>query len=90
MALILGALVSVVNQSHYLSSTHFNSSFIGPKCDSECTFYFKVAVQFRDILFYFFNDPVKYSKCGSCDVFQMVKNARKVNSASLGQHPSHS
>lgn len=90
MALILGMLVSIVNQIHYLSSTHFNSSFIAPKCDSECTFYFKVAVPFRDTLFYFFNDPVKYSKCDSCHFFQMVKNARKVSSASLRQHLSHS
>lgn len=77
MALILGTLVSVVNQIHYLSSIHFNSSFIAPKCDSECTFYFKVAVQFRDILFYFFNDPVKYSKCGSCDFFSNGQKFRK-------------
>lgn len=90
MALILGTLASIVNQIYNLSSTHFNSSFIAPKCDSECTFYFKVAVQFRDFLFYFFNDPVKYNKCGSCDFFQRVKNVRKVGSASLNQHPSYS
>lgn len=32
--------VSVMNQIHYLSSAHFNTFFIAPKCDSERTFYF--------------------------------------------------
>lgn len=67
MTLILGKLVSVMSQIHCLSQTHFNTSYITPECDSECTFYFEVALQLRAVLFYFFNDPVKYSKCGSFD-----------------------